>query len=113
MNQARKLLFVCSHNLQRSITAERIYQGFKGYEARSAGTEREARVRVSEEHLKWADIVFVMEQQHIQRLRSRFKEALNGKRLICLEIPDRYGYMSFELIRELKKKLSVYIEVPD
>jgi len=59
MNRARKLLFICSHNLQRSITAERIYQGFDGYEARSAGTEREARVRVSEEHLKWADIVFV------------------------------------------------------
>jgi predicted protein tyrosine phosphatase len=113
MSQPQKLLFVCSHNLQRSITAERIYRGFNGYEVKSAGTEPEARVRVSEELLEWADIVFVMEQKHIKRLRTKFKHALAGKRLICLDIPDRYGYMSFDLIRVLKEKLGVYIEVPD
>jgi predicted protein tyrosine phosphatase len=112
MSQIQKLLFVCSHNLQRSITAERLYQGFNGYEVMSAGTEPEARVRVSEELLQWADIVFVMEQKHIEKLRKKFGRSLKGRRLICLGIPDRYGYMSFELIRVLKERLGVYIEVP-
>ena len=111
--QAQRLLFICSHNLQRSVTAEKLFEGANGYEVTSAGTERAARVRVTEEHVKWADIIFVMEHKHVDVLRTKFKEALPGKRMICLEIPDRYGYMSFELIKVLKKRLSAYIAVPD
>jgi predicted protein tyrosine phosphatase len=112
MSRAQKLLFVCSHNLQRSITAERLYKGCNGYEVRSAGTERVARVRVTQEHIEWADMIFVMEPKHLQMLRTKYKAALAGKRLICLQIPDTYGYMSFELIKVLKERLSVYVQVP-
>ena len=113
MKPPQKLLFVCSHNLQRSITAEKLFEGIKDYEVTSAGTRREARVRVSEAHVEWADIIFVMEHKHVEWLRDRFKKALAGKRLICLEIPDRYGYMSFELIKVLRKRLSAYIDLPE
>jgi predicted protein tyrosine phosphatase len=112
MSQVRKLLFVCSLNQRRSITAERLYRGFKGYEVLSVGTERGARTRVTQEYIEWADIIFVMEPQHLQRLRSKFKPALAGKRLICLQIPDSYGAMSLELMEVLRERLKLYVEVP-
>jgi predicted protein tyrosine phosphatase len=108
----KKFLFVCGHNLRRSLTAERICNEIKGYEARSAGTRREARVSLSEELILWADIIFVMEHEHLETLRKHFKPALKGKRVICLQIPDTYGYMNPGLIKVLKEKLGMYITMP-
>ncbi|WP_262510218.1 hypothetical protein [Hymenobacter sediminis] len=34
----RKLLFICSQNRWRSLTAERLFDAHPDYEARSAGT---------------------------------------------------------------------------
>jgi predicted protein tyrosine phosphatase len=112
MTPAQKLLFVCGQNRHRSLTAERMYEGFPGYEVLSAGTVPAARIRVTREHLEWADLIFVMELEHAQRLRQKFKQSLEGKRVICLNIPDTYGYMNLGLIQELKKKLSDYVAVP-
>jgi predicted protein tyrosine phosphatase len=112
MGDTQKLLFICSHNLQRSPTAERLYDGMPGYEARSAGTAAEAKTKLTAELLEWADIVFVMEQKHIEKLRAGFKASLRGRRLICLDIPDKYGYMSRDLIRLLRERLAMYIDPP-
>lgn len=38
-----KLLFVCSRNKWRSLTAEKIFQGVNGYDVRSVGTEENSR----------------------------------------------------------------------
>ena len=43
--EPHKLLFICSHNKWRSLTAERLFDGHEHYAARSAGTERAARMR--------------------------------------------------------------------
>ena len=112
MKPAQKLLFVCGQNRIRSLTAERMYEGFHLYEVLSAGTVPAARVRVTQEHLEWADIIFVMELEHAQSLRRKFKAALDKKRVICLNIPDTYGYMNLGLIKELKAKLKDYVAVP-
>jgi predicted protein tyrosine phosphatase len=111
-NGTRKLLFVCSRNQRRSITAERLYNGFPGYAVKSAGTDHGSRVRVKQEHIEWADLIFVMETRHVTELRRHFKRALQGKRLICLQIPERYGCMTIELMDALREKLSLYIDVP-
>jgi predicted protein tyrosine phosphatase len=111
MNTPQNLLFICSHNLQRSVTAEKIFHGVNGFDTLSAGTLPQARVRVTEDHVLWADLIFAMEHKHIQFLRSNFKDALEGKRLICLEIPDRYGFMSPELVKLLRKRLGAYLDV--
>lgn len=108
-----KLLFICSRNKWRSLTAEKIYEGFPGYEVRSAGTSPEARVRVNAGHLGWADLIFVMEKKHRQILEEKFREALAEKTIICLHIPDDYEYMDPELIAVLKGKLSEHIAVPE
>lgn len=53
------LLFLCSQNKRRSLTAEKIFDGRNGHMARSAGTEKNARIKVTPGLLGWADIIFV------------------------------------------------------
>lgn len=85
-------------------------EGVPGYEARSAGTQPGARIVVTEGHLGWADIVFAMEKSHVAKLRDRFPEALEGKRLVALHIPDDYEFMQPELVDELHAKLAPYVD---
>ena len=113
MKPIQKLLFLCSRNQRRSVTAEFLYRGFAGYETRSAGTDPGARAMVKPDDIGWADLIFVMEPQQLRQVRSRFKPQLKGKRLVCLQIPDKYGAMSLELIEVLKKRLGAYIQVPE
>ena len=108
-----KLLFICSRNKWRSRTAEKLYAGFPGYAVRSAGTEPGARIKVTEGHIGWADVIFVMEKRHTERLRARFPDAIAGKKVICLHIPDDYEYMDPALIELLKSKLNAYVAVPE
>lgn len=108
-----KLLFVCSRNRIRSLTAEHIFSGIPGIQVRSAGTQPNARVVVAEGHIGWADIVFCMEKSHLSRLRRKFPEALNGKRTVTLLIPDDYTFMQPELIEELQARVSEYISIPE
>ena len=109
---AVKVLFICSRNEVRSLTAERMLEGVPGYQVRSAGTESSARIRVTEGHLGWADIVFVMEKRHRARLSQKFGEALEGKKVICLHIPDEYGYMDTALIDVLRSNLEGHLCFP-
>jgi predicted protein tyrosine phosphatase len=113
MSQAQKLLFVCSQNRLRSLTAEHMLRGFLDYAVKSAGTSPKARVRVNEGHIGWADLIIAMEKKHVRLLKENFTEALHGKRIICLNIPDIYRYMDPALIDELKARLSPYIEMPE
>ena len=97
-----KVLFVCSRNRLRSLTAETIFDGAGGHQVRSVGTEEGARVRVTAGHIGWADLIFVMEKRHLNRLDKKFGEKLAGKRVVCLYIPDDYEYMDEELIDRLR-----------
>ena len=105
-----KLLFVCSRNRRRSLTAEKILEGLPGYEVRSAGTQPEARIVVTEGHIGWADMIFVMEKSHLTRLRLKFPEALAGKRVVALHIRDDYEFMHPDLLDELHAKLAPFID---
>lgn len=111
---SKKLLFICSQNRMRSLTAETLYKDFPGYEVKSAGTEPGARVKVTLGHIGWADIIFVMEKRHARILKEMFGDALDGKNVICLRINDlTLNYMDPALIDELKSALSHYVDVPD
>ena len=107
-----KVLFVCSRNRFRSLTAERIFSGIPGIQVRSAGTQPDARIVVTEGHIGWADIIFLMEKSHLNRLRQKFPEALEGKRTVTLLIPDDYRFMQPELIDELRTHVSRYVALP-
>ena len=109
----QKLLFVCSRNKLRSLTAEKLFEGIPGYQVRSAGTQPDARIVITEGHIGWADVVFVMEKSHLNRIRRKYPEALEGKRVITLHIPDDYEFMQRELLDELRGKLGLYVALPD
>lgn len=93
-----KLLFVCSRNRIRSLTAEHYLAGRAGVEVRSAGTAPSARVRLTSGHVGWADIIIVMEKRHQEQVAARFPDELAGKRMVCLHIPDDYAYGDEELL---------------
>jgi predicted protein tyrosine phosphatase len=98
-----KVLFVCSQNRLRSVTAERIFRDHPHLEVRSAGTDRNAQVVVSADLVAWADLVFVMEKRHHNVLRRRFKPLWDRRRLFCLHIPDNFDLMDPELVRLLEE----------
>jgi predicted protein tyrosine phosphatase len=81
------------------------------YEARSAGTENGARIKVTAGHAGWADIIFCMEKKHADRLRERFPEEIAGKPFITLRIPDNYRFMDPALIELLRMELASHLEV--
>ncbi|MBP2000276.1 putative protein tyrosine phosphatase [Paenibacillus shirakamiensis] len=108
-----KLLFICSRNQWRSLTAENIFKHYVGFDVQSAGTEDRARIKVNAGHIGWADFIFVMEKKHQRRLSEKFALELQDKRIIRLDIPDEYRFMDEELIELLKSRISETIELPD
>ena len=62
------MLFLCSQNKRRSLTAEKLFDGYESHIARSAGTENNARVKVTSGMLGWADIIFCMEKNTSEEL---------------------------------------------
>jgi len=80
---------------------------------RSAGTEENARIKITAGLIGWADIVFVMEKKHERRIQQKYREELKSKKIIRLDIEDEYEYMNEELIELLKNRVSEYIEIPD
>ncbi|WP_201769611.1 low molecular weight protein tyrosine phosphatase family protein [Luteimonas huabeiensis] len=98
-------MFVCARNRLRSPTAEQHFAGWPGVETASAGLRRDADVPLGPELLEWADLVFVMERRHRAQLAGRFGLALRGRRVICLEIPDRFAFMAPELIERLEARV--------
>lgn len=97
----RNVLFVCSRNQWRSPTAEAVWRKHPQLSVRSAGTSPRARKTVSADDVAWADVVFVMEDKHRQRLEAAFPGELLHKSVHVLGIPDDYKYMDPELIEEL------------
>ncbi|UEP49798.1 low molecular weight protein tyrosine phosphatase family protein [Burkholderia ambifaria] len=89
----------------RSPTAEALFAAWPGVETDSAGLAPDADTQVSTEQLEWAEIVFVMERAHKAKLTARFGARLKHKKIVCLDIPDRYAYMQPELIALLERKV--------
>lgn len=105
----RKVLFICSQNRLRSPTAEQVFADLPGVETASAGLNNDAENPLTPELLTWADLVFVMERAHRNKLSSRFRAHLGQQRIVCLDIPDEYDYMDAELIALLRAKVPRYL----
>ena len=106
MNSPRtKILFVCSRNRRRSLTAETIFKSELAWDVRSAGTEDAARIKVTAGQLGWADVVVVMEKRHKERLQQKFPKEFAVKRCVCLFISDDYEFMDAALVEILREKM--------
>jgi predicted protein tyrosine phosphatase len=108
-----KLLFVCTAHQNRSVTAEQMFKNSKKHRAKSAGIGFLADVRVDEKLVKWADLIFVMnEEDEGQKsyLLEKFKSVKGiGNKIKVLDIRDDYPRNSPELISELREKLKEYL----
>lgn len=105
----QRALFICSQNRLRSPTAEQVFANYPGVDTDSAGISNDADVVLSPEQIEWATIIFVMEQVHRKKLAQKFRRYLNGKKVICLGIPDDYDFMQPELVEVLKKKVTPFL----
>ena len=101
----KTLLFICSQNKLRSPTAEAVFAGTPGIDVDSAGLNNDAIVPLTPEQVEWADVIFVMEKEHRQKLNRKFKRHLKRQRVIVLGIPDNYAYMDPALVVLLKSKV--------
>jgi predicted protein tyrosine phosphatase len=104
----KNVLFVCSQNRLRSPTAEQVFADWPGIEVSSAGLNNDAEIPVTAELVSWADIIFVMEKAHRNKLSRKFRKQLRG-RVICLDIPDDYDFMDERLVRLLKGRVPRFL----
>lgn len=100
----KKVLFVCTANIDRSPTAESLIKQRDGFEVKSAGTWQHARKRVTEQLIDWADTILVMERHHKEAIIYLNSESED--KITVLDIPDIYSRNDPELIGILKDKLS-------
>lgn len=107
-----KLLFVCSRNRQRSLTAEHIFANEPDLAVRSAGTEPGARTKLTPGLLGWADVVFVMEKKHRDWINQRYADLVADKPVVNLLIADEYAYIDDELVAILTNRVTAYLGEP-
>lgn len=105
----KHLLFVCTANLQRSPTAEELFEDNKNYEASSCGTHLFAEKTITSFAIEWADIIFCMEELHKEFIIKYYPEEIKGKEIVVLSIPDKYYRGDPELVRILKEKLKGWL----
>ncbi|MFP5435064.1 MAG: low molecular weight protein tyrosine phosphatase family protein [Alphaproteobacteria bacterium] len=105
----KNILFVCSQNRLRSPTAEQVFSGRPDLEVSSAGTNNDAENPLTSELIKWADVIVVMEKMHRTKVQKRFRSSLNGKRMICLDIPDEFVFMDPALVALLEERLARHL----
>lgn len=105
------VLFICSRNQWRSPTGEQVWKNHPALTVRSAGTSPSAKRTVSVKDIQWADVIFVMEEKHKNRLKARFTRLLDHKSIQILDIPDEYQYMDEELVNIMKQSVGSYLEL--
>jgi predicted protein tyrosine phosphatase len=105
MTQPLRVLFVCRLNRHRSATAERLFCKREELDVRSAGTSEDAMVRINERMLDWADVIFVMDQDQQKNLKKMFPEHPALERIVCLDIPDQFGFNDPELVQLLQERV--------
>ena len=108
MSNNQNLLFICSRNQWRSPTAESVFKR-KGFSARSAGTSPKAKRTLSQTDLQWADVIFVMESKHRDRVKAKFDHLIEHKPIHVLDVLDEYRYMDPELVSMLEQAVKPYL----
>jgi len=105
----RRILFICTGNIDRSPTAEALLKEKPGFDVQSAGTSLLAPKRLSRKLVDWADIIFAMEERHRMAVLAFNRQA--GDKVIVLNVPDIYKRGDLELMETLKTKLSDFLGI--
>lgn len=97
----------------RSPTAAWLYSMTPGFATAFAGTEEGLGV----EHLRWATHVVCMEERHCEFIISGgapegWFDAVCGKRVIVLGIPDIYLFMDDDLLAAIESRAAEHLGAP-
>lgn len=101
----KRVLFICGKARHRSPTAAQIFASGHGMETDAAGLSDDADIPLSGEEIGWATHIVVMEKAQTTRLRRKFSRHIGGRRVVCLDIPDKYAFMQPELVDLLKARI--------
>ncbi len=99
------LLFLCSQNKRRSLTAEKLFDGYDSHSARSAGTETNARVKVTPGLLGWADVINKLEREQLISLAAAYDPEENRTVWNVQKLRE-----SFRSAQQLKQGLADYVD---
>ncbi|MBZ9749523.1 phosphotyrosine protein phosphatase [Deinococcus sp. HMF7604] len=98
MTRPLRVVFICTQNKLRSLTAEVLFRDTAGWEVASAGTNRDALTPLTRDVLEWADAAVCMQKRHRDVVRGQFRGALPDDRIVMMGIPDDYEFMASELV---------------
>jgi predicted protein tyrosine phosphatase len=93
----------------RSRTAESIYSDDSRYDVKSAGISKNAQVKLSEDLIIWADIVFVMENKFKDIIVDLYPIEFISTKIVSLDIPDTYYYMEPQLVELIKSRVNSFL----
>ncbi|MBP6532964.1 MAG: protein-tyrosine-phosphatase [Bacteroidia bacterium] len=105
MNQQPNILVVCGRNKKRSRTAEHIFKNDNRFKIRSVGLSPSSDRKISENDLRWANLIFVMEQDQREKIWDIYKN-LTLPNIEVLNIEDDYEFMDPELIEMLTERIN-------
>jgi len=110
MIERPNILVVCGRNKKRSRTAEHIFKNDNRFNIRSAGLSPNSDKKISENDLKWADLIFVMEKEHRAKLSGLFKH-MDLPAIEILNITDDYEFMDEELVDMLRDRINYSLKM--
>jgi predicted protein tyrosine phosphatase len=110
MNQQPNILVVCGRNKKRSRTAEHIFKNDNRFKIRSVGLSPSSDRKISENDLRWANLIFVMEQDQREKIWDIYKN-INLPNIEVLNIEDDYEFMDPELIEMLTERINDTLSV--
>ncbi|TMS93826.1 phosphotyrosine protein phosphatase [Pseudoalteromonas sp. S201] len=106
------ILFLCTANVQRSKTAQELFQAIDtSNNYKSAGlsrkyVEKAGTTLCTEELLGWADKIYIFEDFHLERI-IHYTGKIHLHKITNLKIEDKYQYFQRELVLLLLEKLQI------
>jgi len=103
----KRVLCLCSAGMLRSPTAAVVLsQKPYNFNTRSAGLNPNYALNVVDSVLiSWADEIVVMEPEMLDEIRRSFIGVLgSNKRIVCLNIPDRFSYRDADLMAMIRQR---------
>src|SRR5690606_28086736 len=104
MTKRQNILAVTRKNKKRSRTEQQIIKNYKSIGIRTAGISTKSERKISENDLKWADLVFVMESEQRAKIWELYSH-IELPKIEVLNIPDDYEFMSDELVELLTDRI--------
>lgn len=80
------------------------------FNTRACGVEYYALIPLSDSLIEWADEIVCMTAAQEMELRERFLQGSFKKRIVVLNIDDRFEYRNPELIELIKRAYETYLK---